>query len=191
MAIKRIAICGSHGTGKTTLAKYISKALRFPLIEEAARVVIPTYGFKTTDEFFKAAEKEKSIADILQVSIFYKQLENEKSNIFFVSDRSVLDNIAYAQYLGVNKDILKSLTDIAYRHVKDGYDLLVYIYPTIPIEDDGFRLADQESRQKIADILEQHIKKAEKMGVNVLYIDETEFRLRVEKIMYYIVAKGD
>lgn len=86
----KIYFIGAASSGKTTLARYLSKNLNVPLLPEVARTVL--------------AERELNI-DILrtnldevnsyQEEIFFRQIKEENKLQDFVSDRS-FDNLAYA-----------------------------------------------------------------------------------------------
>ncbi len=79
---KRIAIIGTHSTGKTTLAKALSKELNIPFIEECAR-----------NHDVKHASVEEYIK--IQKDILTEQISAENKHLDFISDRSTIDNLAY------------------------------------------------------------------------------------------------
>lgn len=87
----RLYIVGAHSVGKTTIARWVSKTYRLPLVNEVARAVL--------------AEKELSL-DLLrtdieltaefQAEVFRRQAGAEDAaGMRFVSDRA-FDNLAYA-----------------------------------------------------------------------------------------------
>ena len=49
MGIK-IALTGTHGIGKTTLAKQLSERLGIPYLDEVARKVARIYGFENSNQ---------------------------------------------------------------------------------------------------------------------------------------------
>lgn len=87
----RIYFVGSHSTGKTTLARWVSKEYNLPLLSEVARVVL-----SERELTLKIVSANLDIADEYQLEIFNRQIElEEKAGDNFVSDRA-FDNLAYA-----------------------------------------------------------------------------------------------
>lgn len=82
----RIALIGSHGTGKSSMLEKIVKATNLCPIKEVAR----EYDMNVTD---MGAYK------ILQGKILTQQIKRETELILscgnFISDRSTIDNMAY------------------------------------------------------------------------------------------------
>ncbi len=85
----RIYFTGCHASGKSTLARLVSKEYNLPFLSEVARTVL--------------AEKEISLEtlrvnldaiDNYQTEVFNRQIQEEKKYESFVSDRS-FDNLAY------------------------------------------------------------------------------------------------
>lgn len=89
----RIYFVGAHSTGKTTLARYVAKKYRLPLITEVARTVLA--------EMELSLESLRTDVDLVgsyQTSVFERQIRTEQETgekSGFVSDRA-FDNIAYA-----------------------------------------------------------------------------------------------
>jgi nicotinamide riboside kinase len=87
----RIYVCGAHSTGKTTLARHISRELGLPLINEVARQVIAEFEIS-----FETLRVDLNRAGDYQREVFRRQIEVEQRYPEgFVSDRS-FDNLAYA-----------------------------------------------------------------------------------------------
>ena len=127
-SLKRIAIVGAHGVGKTTLAKKISEELGLFLIPEVARDLIKAVNFNWRGEdkdsiyYFEKA--------ILYTHVFYVNSINE-----FIADRSIFDVFAYTLWHykrfkdGRFKSLLREINKIA-NHVnyskiflfKNGYN---------------------------------------------------------------------
>jgi len=85
----RIYLAGSHSSGKSTLANYISKEYKLPMITEVARSVLSEKELN-----LKQLRTDINVANDFQRTIFYKQIEKEKQNESFVSDRCI-DCLAY------------------------------------------------------------------------------------------------
>lgn len=87
----RVYLVGSHSTGKTTLARYISETYDIPMIAEVARAVLA--------EMEVPLEELRTDIDLVneyQSLILSRQMLAEKSaGGSFVSDRA-FDNLAYA-----------------------------------------------------------------------------------------------
>jgi nicotinamide riboside kinase len=143
----RVTIIGSHGTGKTVIAKLISEKLNLPLITEVAR----NYDLKKIDrksniEKFRTIQKK-----ILNDQLFY---ENSYEN--FVSDRSTIDNLAYwlsncYSYASDNENeiyLSRSLNNVS------NYSHIFLIKPEFSIKDDGFRDLDPIYQKKIEIIID-------------------------------------
>lgn len=152
----RIAIAGSHGVGKTTLAKALSEKLRYPRIGEVARTVAATMGFETTEQIM-AADKEQICQ--YQQKVFYCQLLTEeayqKDHGCFISDRSIFDVVSYMGLYQLEEAFINDFALMAGRHSRD-YDLIIYCpVPNAGITDDGFRLVDKPSQIAFDAILKE------------------------------------
>lgn len=89
----RVYIAGSHSTGKTTLARWISKTFGLPLVTEVARAVlaeqeIPLATLRVDLDRVRAYQRE----------VFRRQaIAEDDRGQSFVSDRA-FDNLAYAAH---------------------------------------------------------------------------------------------
>lgn len=155
--MQRIAVCGSHGVGKSSLAKQLSKSLLLPRIDEVGRSIAKGW-FKNSDEIRNSTVVSKIL---FQLNYFYKQIAEEEHYLEFVSDRAVFDVVAYSIYYQLPEKIVNMLTEDAVEH-SEKYDLIIYC----PIPDDGeltadgFRFTDKESQVEIDRILQELLKKA-------------------------------
>ena len=131
----RIAIIGSHGTGKTTLAKALVEKLKFNKIPDVVRM--------PGGAFDKGFQIDKNTLPESQFWILLKQLEFER-NIPppWISDKSLYDNIVYGQQTFKNKDFLKLIKEIVFRNAQ--YDLIVYLVPSFPYMHENKRSTDPE-----------------------------------------------
>lgn len=85
----KIAFTGSHGTGKTTLAKKLSEDLNIHLITNISRNYYKSNGI----ENFEILTKEERWGH--QHSLFSIEILEEIKNVDFVTDRSIIDFLAY------------------------------------------------------------------------------------------------
>jgi nicotinamide riboside kinase len=151
----KIAISGSHGVGKTTLAKALCAKLNYPMITEVARTVAKEMGFANTDQIRKA---DKDTITKFQRKIYVNQLLAESSYLKlphenFISDRSVFDIIAYMVLYGLDDEIINIFTESAAKF-SNHYDLIIYCpIPVGTIANDGFRLTDKETQIQYSLIL--------------------------------------
>lgn len=137
----RIAMTGTHGTGKTTLARALAERLKMPLITDCARQVARGMGI----EHVSSITADKTRARKFQWSVVHELMRAECNYpAGFVSDRSMLDCLAYweAYHLGEST----GYTCLCLHH---HYDLLVYVLPEIPCADDGFRSTDERLRREV------------------------------------------
>lgn len=141
-----IYLVGSHSTGKTTMARALSKTLGLPLVSEVAREVL--------------ANREQTLADIaanveeansFQRDIFRLQLAREDAaGRVFVSDRA-LDFVAYsAMTTTVTAEIVRTPEFVSYiKKARRGVVLFVRPHPDL-IRPDGVRhWLDQASVYRI------------------------------------------
>ena len=86
----KIYFVGSHSTGKTTCARYVSEKYSLPMITEVARAVL-----SEKELHLDTLRYDMNIVDDYQNAILYRQIDEEKKHNKFVSDRS-FDCLAYA-----------------------------------------------------------------------------------------------
>lgn len=89
--IKRVYFIGSHSTGKTTLARYVSAKFKLPMITEVARAVLAEMEIS-----LERLRTDIELVNDYQRRVFDRQVDAEsKFKDGFVSDRA-FDNLAYA-----------------------------------------------------------------------------------------------
>ena len=144
----RIALVGSHGTGKTTLLKAIEASGKFDgyrKITEVSRSLIEELGFNPL-----VGESTYEKKHDFEWKIFKKQVEEENKSPKFVSDRSIFDILAYASTLLDTIDFAHFHTTVhQLRYERYPYDLLVFVPIEFPMEKDGIRPEDEEYRHEI------------------------------------------
>jgi nicotinamide riboside kinase len=86
----KVYFVGAHSTGKTTLARYVSKQYSIPMITEVARMVL-----SENESHLDSLRYDMDAIDKYQKDVFQRQLVEEGKHPAFVSDRS-FDNLAYA-----------------------------------------------------------------------------------------------
>jgi len=86
----KVYFVGSHSTGKTTCARYVSEKYKLPMITEVARAVL-----SEKELHLDTLRYDMGLVDAYQGAIFHRQLEEESKHDKYVSDRS-FDCLAYA-----------------------------------------------------------------------------------------------
>jgi predicted ATPase len=87
----KIYFSGTHGSGKTTLARYVSNKYTLPLITEVARMILSEKELQVDN-----LRTDMDLVDSYQNDIFYRQMSEEAKYKDFVSDRSAIDSLAYS-----------------------------------------------------------------------------------------------
>lgn len=142
MTYQKIGITGSHGTGKTTLAKKFSEEFNLPLISEVAR----KYDIPNTN--IEAYCK-------IQKRLLFNQIEKEAEYQSFVSDRTTIDNLAYWITL-CSANALESDNRIYISETRQHiitYDKIYYVPIRFEIKDDNFRFVSKSFQQTIDDVI--------------------------------------
>jgi hypothetical protein len=131
----RIYFVGSHATGKTTMARYVSDRYHLPLISEVARSILA--------EMEVTLEQIRSNLDTVnryQFEVFRRQIHEEcRAEGGFVSDRAFC-NLAYAaEHSTIMPDVFRDPTLERYmRWVGEGLVFFVRPHPDL-VQGDGVR----------------------------------------------------
>lgn len=152
----KIAITGSHGTGKTTLAQALAEELDMHLIPEAAREIMEKWQVEpwNLDDPTKTAFQEE-VLDI--------QIKREQQAESFISDRTVFDSLAYSKMLAS----YEQLSELAVAHVAvSPYDLVIRLPIVFEIDNDG-RSTDIEYQQLIDHNIIQELEKHNQRFVTI------------------------
>ncbi|MEQ1933527.1 MAG: ATP-binding protein [Fimbriimonadaceae bacterium] len=137
----KIALTGSHGTGKTTLIRFLGEQLQLPpsaMCREVPRVIIEKV---QDDTFFRRGNN----TPLRQMLLFFYQVMEEQNlqqgADLVLSDRTVVDHLAYT---GVLFPEFKRTEE--YRAAMEGvhnwlpsYDAIFKIPIEFPVLDDGVR----------------------------------------------------
>jgi nicotinamide riboside kinase len=103
----KVYFVGSHSTGKTTCARYVSETHKVPMITEVARSIL-----SEKELHLDSLRTNLNVVDDYQKQILFRQIEEETKYLMhkhsFVSDRS-FDCLAYAaQHARILSDLLDS-----------------------------------------------------------------------------------
>lgn len=86
----RIAFCGASGTGKSTLAKWVSETYRVPMNPVGSRLIAREMGFHSPYDVDKAGKRAA-----FQRRLQLKKVVWEMDHDIFVTDRTTLDDFCY------------------------------------------------------------------------------------------------
>jgi nicotinamide riboside kinase len=131
----RIWITGSHSVGKTTLLN----KLEWNKINEIARTAMRHF-WKTPQEM------DNRELEIFQNHLFFKQIREELAKWDFITDRTIIDVLAYSKKLEVY-NILKDRAKTFLNQFP--YDILFYIPIEFWLEEDWTRFSWTEYQIEI------------------------------------------
>lgn len=146
----RIAVVGSHSTGKTTLVRALSAYLNIPVLTEVAREKIAE-----SDKLPHHMTPEERSA--FQGGVLAEQIRRETAAEKFLSDRSVFDAAAYA----FDTPGYENLFETARNHATGfPYEKIFFLPIEFPLEGDGIRNEDEAYRKKVEDVLAATIERS-------------------------------
>jgi nicotinamide riboside kinase len=87
----KVYFSGAHSTGKSSLSRFTSKKYNLPMLFETARIVLAEQELK-----IDTLRCDIDVADKYQQDVFDRQLAEEQKYSYFVSDRSLIDVLAYS-----------------------------------------------------------------------------------------------
>lgn len=100
----KVYFSGSHSTGKSTLTRYVSQKYHLPMISETARMILSEQELQVD-----TLRYDLDMVDKYQQQVFDRQIIEEKKHSAFVSDRSIVDILAYAaQHARILPHLMKS-----------------------------------------------------------------------------------
>lgn len=148
----KIAIVGSHGTGKSTLSylmasHYKKQGMNVKIIQEVARSCPFPINHGMTEKAAKWIYYEHA----------RKELEAEAKHEIVIGDRSVYDSFVYAQYFNLNAADIIDLDILAHDHLST-YNRIIFVRPDIPLQTDGTRSPDLEFQKGIDEIFSDVIR---------------------------------
>lgn len=154
----KVAIVGSHGTGKTTLVQAVGDALAaegkaVDVVPEASRHLIESVGDPAWLQRQHNNLPRQLLILIAQYALEEAHVSDESDVV--LCDRSMLDHVAYTRLLYEQEappDYWAKLVEFVEQHMAT-YDHLVYLPCEFALADDGVREPDDAYRQAVADRL--------------------------------------
>lgn len=131
----KIAITGAMGVGKTTFANMLSAVTGIYVLPEVARDMIQegyTLDHGATEEFETIMVNRQMLLE----------LDDD-----FIADRGIIDILAYCMILFEDNQELLNLINNKLSEAE--YDVVFYMAPEFPIEDDGIRSTDIKLQKQI------------------------------------------
>lgn len=177
----RAQVVGAHATGKSELARYISRRYGLPLLDEVARIEIAKMGRQSFDEL----RVDLAAATEFQRRVFATQLRIGQGLRRFVSDRA-FDNVAYASNhadFGTAADLWelpacrRYVASIA-EDIKAKRGVVFFVRPGVAARGDGTRATGDLGAADI-DVIDGAIKLLLELGrVDYVPISTTNFAER-------------
>ena len=156
----RVALVGSHGTGKTTLLSALADHAIRRDVDLVALPETPRDVCRRAEdpEFFRRGRNAPLKQALLLIRHLILESEARESGAdVLLMDRSLLDYWVYTQTLFgaelVESEIHDLLEDVVLEHCRR-YDLLLFVPVEFPPHDDGVREADRDFQQSISDAIE-------------------------------------
>lgn len=122
---QRIAICGAHGVGKTTLAKALSEYTHLPILPDVAALAYHR-GMPVNEQ--------TTLWSLLWMIGEHTFLESQQVK-GFIADKCIWDYYVYGTVILGNK-YERIIRELSHPKLKR-YDLVFYIRPEFNIEADG------------------------------------------------------
>ena len=148
----KIGICGAHGTGKTTLARIISEQYNLPIISQLMRNFWQEYGVMDFEKL------PKDVRTTFQKESLLRQIDAEDSTEDFVTDRTVLDQIAYTKMSSNMAGVDLAIYEQLCRERLNRYTHLIYL-PIEFVAEAEFLRADINSRDELAEVMKGYLDK--------------------------------
>ncbi len=140
----KVAFIGTHCVGKTSVLKLLAEDLGVPAIEEGARVIADEWGLTP------ATIPQDRLIEYQYALLERQILEETRHPLGFLSDRSVVDNMAYMLALphATSEQIIDYQMRAAVR--LPHYDrFILFPYGKFKLVDDGERHVDAGFQKEI------------------------------------------
>ena len=187
--IKKIAITGASGVGKTTLAQFISKEYDLPFISASARDAWPQFGFENHQQALTECLKDPKLGLNYQQCILLNRHMALSKASSFVTDRSPIDNYAYFMLQQGyesedNNNTFRDLCRVDYKQL----DAVIFIQVNnkMTIEDNGRRLVNLSYQRMVDSVIRMVLEEEFESLKPTLYLNTWDFSERVSEVKLFI-----
>jgi deoxyadenosine/deoxycytidine kinase len=161
----KVALIGTHGTGKTTLMnRVLTDYRKFDKMSDA---------FSDAGAMFKDKLLEILDKNNLQLYFYARHLYRVSINDDFISDRSVLDALCYAKYENrkgnLSNTMMNFLEDKSFELLNQ-YDYLFWLRPEFELVGEDKRPVDKEYQLAIDNIFQEYIQSKD---INIIRLSGT------------------
>lgn len=133
----KIYFIGSHACGKSTLARYVSQAYQLPMISETARMIL-----SEEELHIDTLRSDIHATNDYQKQVYFRQIQEEEKYPSFVSDRCLIDVLAYsAQHTYILPELLYHPDITTYlEKLRDPDTYTFFVRPSkVTLKSDGVR----------------------------------------------------
>jgi len=182
---KKIMICGSSGTGKTTLAEHMAELYELPYITTSASQVWERFGFKSHAGALAACLNDPDLGLQYQMAVLRNRDQLLIQEERYVTDRSFVDNAAY-----ITLQLGHTLTQehheellLGCRKGMEGIDGLIFLRwnKNIVLEDNGHRIMNRLYHEMVDNIMAWVIR-SKIISCETLVLDMWDFETRIAKL---------
>jgi nicotinamide riboside kinase len=143
----KIAIAGTHGTGKTTFAKALAEKLNLNYIPDIVREEAAKKGFTINE----------NTPPEVQLWLVMRQWELERNTPEpWIADKSLFDYSVYGDFALKDEGVKNVINETVRRSAK--YDYVFYLPIEFAMEVDGLRSASEEFRREVDRRYEKYLK---------------------------------
>lgn len=150
--LMKLALTGAHGTGKTTLCRFLGEKTfaghPVAYCREVPRVIIEQ---AKEDEFFRRTNNSPLRQSLIFLYQLIEEVKQARGAEFLICDRTVVDHLAYSSVL-----FPETTLTIEYRVVLEAvrawvseYDAIFKLPIEFAVEDDGVRESDVKFQNEI------------------------------------------
>lgn len=151
----RVALCGTHGVGKTTIVNLLEEELtklgyKVAVISGTTRKFIP---------FFEERSWRLELLSSVERHMQELVLSRDEEIDVVLSERMGIDELAYSSYFDRKPELKTVLRDIARSELTEFWDSVYYkpIHPDYPLEEDGVRPQSQQMQTEVDQLIVSEI----------------------------------